>query len=135
MRRGTLILCSLAASIASPVGAATTADRGLMTQFVRLQDAASAAQSAAACDADPETAEKALHDRYDRRLFEIVRWLQERFSDEDLKAAQEHVHGAGYSRTKPPCPPDAAAIKATEAEYGAALEAFEARIRETLGLK
>jgi hypothetical protein len=117
------------------LAAAAAADRGLMTQFVRLQDAAHAAESAAGCEAEAEAAQKAFHDRYDRRLFEIVLWLQERFTDEDLKAAQDQVHGPGFSRTKPPCPPDPAAIKAVETSYDAALEAFEARIRETSGLK
>jgi hypothetical protein len=115
--------------------AAAAPDRGLMTQFVRLQDAAFAAESAAGCGADAEAAQKAFHDRFDRRLFEIVLWLQERFSDEDLKAAQEQVHGPRFSRTRPPCPADAGAIKAPETEYAAALEAFEARIRETPGDK
>jgi len=115
--------------------ASPAADRGLMTQFVRLQDAAFAAETAAGCEAEAEAAQKGFHDRYDRRLFEIVLWLQERFTDEDLKAAQEQVHGPVFSRVKPPCPSDAAAIKAVETAYDAALEAFEARIRETLGLK
>jgi hypothetical protein len=113
--------------------AASPPDRGLMVQFVRLQDAAFAAQSAAACLENGAEAEQALHDRYDRRLLEIVRWLQARFSDEELGAAQRLVHGKDYSRTAPPCPVDEAAIKAAEAEYASALDTFEGRIRLTEG--
>jgi hypothetical protein len=120
------------------LAAAAAPDRGLLVQFVRLQDAAFAAQSAAACQPNGDEAEKALHDRYDRRLIEIVRWLQERFSDKDLGAAQRLVHGPDFSRTAPPCPADEAVAKAAEAAdaaYAIALETFEGRIRLTLGDK
>ncbi len=109
--------------------AATPGDPALLADFIRVQDAALAGEEAAACASAPAEARRALHKKYDLRLLAIIQWLQERFTDEQLKAAEAEVHRT-HPRAPILCPQTPEDIAAAEASYAAALNALEARTKE-----
>jgi hypothetical protein len=130
-----LMLASFSSSgFAAPAAAAGAADPQLLEQFVRIQDLAYEAAEEARCAAEGEQAVAALHERYDRRLVVLANWLQQKFSDEDLKEAQARVHGTGdtFVRTKPACPVEPEQIQASEAAYADALAKLEIEVQSRM---
>jgi hypothetical protein len=95
--------------------------------FVKMQDAAYMAEQSLRCAGNAEQAKAGFHRTYDVRLLALIRWLQKRFSDSDLKAAEVEVHGIETARVPPACPMQGEAIIALVNAYEAALRNMESR--------
>jgi hypothetical protein len=124
-----LFLAGLVAPAAATGQAPELADPTVLVDFIKLQDSAVTAEEATACAADAAQARITLHKKYDPQLLGIIRWLQDRYSDDQLREADAQVH-ADWRRTPVSCPMTGDEIAAKEQAYAEALTSLEARTRE-----